>query len=257
MENLGRLSMGEIIYDCRWSTDVDEKFIDDFCEVEREAFHNQYSSVFFNRKFTHNIYGPSVLVVVYVDGKASAARALWRNDIEGKEAYQPVDTCVLEHSRGKGVFSEMTKRSIGLLPEGSIIYNFPNHFSYPGYIKLGWSLLHEYGIRLFTPKRYFKEHPIKMDPEYAQWWVKGNEHLSYLKKGNYFFLVRPDRRPLLKHIVACVDAETATTFPKSLVGLYFYPSEVDTFYNRRFMKCHVVCRHTDLKYIPTWKIDVL
>ena len=249
--------MSEIIYDCRWTTELDEKFISDFCKVEHAVFHNNYSKERINCKYFQNIYGPSVLEVVYIDGEASAARALWRNDIEGREAYQPGDTCVMENCRGKGVFSEMTKRSIELLPKDVIIYNFPNHLSYPGYMKMGWSLLHEYGIRLFTPKRYFAEHPIKMDNEYANWRVLENKCFTYLKKGGHYFLVKPDRRPLMKHVVACINEEVAKAFPKSSVGLFFYPSEKETFYNRWFMKSHVVCRNSDLQYIPTWKIDAL
>ena len=249
--------MNGILYDCRWTTELDEKFITDFCTVEQSVFRNIYSMEYFEQKYIRNIYGPSVLEVVYIDGVRSAARALWRNDIEGREAYQPGDTCVMENCRGKGVFSEMTRRSIALLPPDAIIYNFPNQYSYPGYMKLGWTLLHEYGVRLFTPKRYFKEHPIKMDNQYAQWWVEGNKQLSYLKKGDKYFLVKPDRRPLMKHIVACIDEEVARLFPKSSFGIFFYPSEKETIYNRRFLKSHVVCRNSDMKYIPTWKIDVL
>lgn len=249
--------MSNIVYDCRWSTDLDEKFISDFCWVEHEVFQNYYSRGHFEHKFIKNIYGASVLEVVYIGGEPSAARALWRNDLDGKEAYQPSDTCVLESCRGKGVFTEMTRRSIALLPKNAIIYNFPNHLSFPGYMKMGWTLLHEYGVRLFTPKRYFKEHPIKMDEEYAKWWVLGKSHISYHKQGGFYFLVTPDRRPFMKHIVACVDEKIAKAFPKSTIGVFFYPSKKKTFYNRRFMKSHVVCRNSELKYIPSWKIDAL
>ena len=251
------MNMSEILYDCRWTTDLDEKFKADFCQVERTVFHNDYSEAYLKKKFLDNIYGPSVLEVVYIDGEASAARALWRNDVEGKEAYQPGDTCVMDNCRGKGVFTEMTKRSIALLPPHAIIYNFPNHYSLQGYIKMGWSLLHDYGIRLFTTKRFFQEHPLKMDNEYAKWWLADNKNLSYIKRNGYFFLVKPDRRPFLKHIVACVDEDIAMSFPKASGGVFFYPSEKETFYNRRFMKRHVVCKNPDINYIPIWKIDAL
>ena len=249
--------MNNIIYDCRWSTDVDEKFISDFCKVEHEVFHNGYSKEYFEHKFIRNIYGASVLEVVYVDDNPSAARALWRNDLDGREAYQPGDTCVLDNCRGKGVFTEMTMRSIAMLPKDAIIYNFPNHKSYPGYMKMGWKLLHEYGVRLFTVKRYLTEHPKMMDDDYASWWVIGNDNLYYIKRGLRYFLVRKDRRPFMKHVVACVDEKVAKSFPKSSCGLFFYPSEKETFYNRRFLKSHVVCRNSGLNYIPTWKIDAL
>ena len=163
----------------------------------------------------------------------------------------------MDNCRGKGVFTEMTKRSIALLPKDAIIYNFPNHQSYPGYIKMGWTLLYDYGIRLFTPKRYFSEHPVKMDNEYAAWWVVGNVNLSYIKREGFYFLVRPDRRPFFKHVIACVDEDVAKTFPKASWGIFFYKSENNTIYNRHFKKRHVVCKNPDLKYIPTWKIDAL
>lgn len=247
--------MNELVYDCRWSTSVDDKFISDFCAVERAVFHNSYSKNYFKKKFQDNIYGPSVLEVVYIDGVPSAARALWRNDISGNEAYQPGDTCVLDSCRGKGVFVEMTKRAVAMLPDAPFIYNFPNPSSYPGYIKMGWSLMQEYGIRLFSIKRYFSEHPVKMDSEYANWWIVGRKKLSYIKRKGYFFLVKSDRRPLFKHVVACVDEEIAKCFPKSGWGVFFYSSKKHTFYNSRFLKKRVVCRNSRLDYIPTWKID--
>lgn len=249
--------MSEIIYDCRWSTSLDNKFKDDFCQVERAVFHNDYSEEYFKKKFIDNIYGSSVLEVVYIDGKASAARALWRNDLNGKEAYQPGDTCVMDNCRGKGVFTEMTKRSIALLPKDAIIYNFPNHSSFPGYIKMGWVLLHDYGIRLFTMKRFFSEHSIDMDNSYARWWILGKKNISYIKRGSHYFLVKPDRRPLMKHVIAHVTEEIALSFPKSKFGMLFYSSEKETFYNRFFLKRHVVCKNPEIKYIPTWKIDAL
>lgn len=246
-----------LLFDCRWTSNVDDVFFSDFCYIEYQVFQSKKQINSFKRKYYDNLYGQSVLVVVYDVDEPVAARALWRNDIGGREAYQPADTCVIEKYRGKGVFSEMTRRSMKLLPPKVIIYNYPNQYSCPGYVKMGWTLLHEYGVRLFTPKRYFKEHPIMMDNQYARWWVVGNKHLSYLKKGDKYFLVKPDRRPLMKHIVACIDEEVARLFPKSSFGIFFYPSEKETIYNRRFMKSHVVCRNSDMKYIPTWKIDVL
>lgn len=249
--------MSNIIYDCRWSKDLDEKFISDFCQVEQEVFHNDYSKEYFNHKFTNNIYGPSVLVVVYIDDAPSAARALWRNDIEGREAYQPGDTCVLEVCRGKGVFTEMTMRSIAMLPESAIIYNFPNHNSFPGYMKMGWQLLHDYRIKLFlTVDGYLKEHPIKMDDYYARWWVVG-QNLLYTKKSGHYFLLQKDHRPFCYHVFSEVSRDIALSFPKFRIGFVFYKTETKTFYNSYFLPTHLVCRNTDVSYIPTWKIDAL
>lgn len=249
--------MNNIIYDCRWSTDVDEKFISDFCKVEHEVFHNGYSKEHFEHKFIRDIYGASVLEVVYIDDNPSAARALWRNDIDGREAYQPGDTCVLEVCRGKGVFTEMTMRSIDMLPKSAIIYNFPNLNSYPGYIKMGWRLLHQYRVKLFTSvTEYLIEHPIKMDDEYARWWILGNR-LSYIRRSGHYFLLQKDRRPFCYNVFCEVNETIAQQFPRLTIGVVFYRTTKKTIFNSIFQPSHVVCRSTDVSYIPTWKIDAV
>lgn len=248
----------EIIYDCRWSNKVDEKFIEDFIAVEDNVFKNNYSKELFTQKYINNIYGESVVEVVYIDGIPSAARGLWRNDIEGKEAYQPGDTCVTEACRGKGVFTEMTKRSIALLPENALIYNFPNQNSFPGYMKMGWHLVKEYGFALFNKKKYFKEHPVKMDEVYAKWWLPTTIGLLYFKNGNDYFLVRKMNKPFCYKLVAQVDEEVAKQFPKKSMGVVFYRSEEKNFYNAKLgLPIHVVSKSNDINYIPVWKIDAL
>lgn len=251
--------MDDIRYDCRWSNEVDRTFIDDFINVEKSVFKNDYSKELFAKKYLDNIYGHSVLVVVYIDGKPSAARALWRNDIEGRPSYQPGDTCVLEACRGKGVFSEMTKRAIGMLDKDAIIYNFPNQNSFPGYIKLGWKLLHEYHmVLLLSNESYHKEHPKDMDIDYANWWVKGNQKIKYIKRGNAYYLVHKYPRPFCYKILSRVNKSIALCFPKHLgLGLFFYSSDKETWYNKPFACLHVVSKTSGNLYVPTWKIDAI
>ena len=246
-----------IFYDCRWSNDVDEKFINDFSQVCSAVFNYELSRELFDRKFINNIYGASVLVVVYIDNTPSAARALWRNDLASRESYQPGDTCVMEICRGKGIFSEMTKRAMAMISDDAIIYNFPNHNSFPGYIKMGWKLLHDYNVCLLTSyDKYKKEHPIMMDADYANWWVKGRS-LTYTKRFGHYFLLQKDYRPLCYRILAEVDEQTAKMFPHTRCGLFFYKSERQTWYNKRFALTHVVARNPEIGYIPTWKIDAV
>ena len=250
--------MSEILYDCRWSNAVDDKFISDFIATEDAVFKGNYTKEFFLKKYVNNIFGRSVVVVVYLDGKPVAARGLWRNDIEGKEAYQPGDTCVTEICRGKGIFTEMTKRSVAMLPSDAVVYNFPNQNSYPGYIKMGWRLVGEYGIALFSAKAYLKEHSVKMDRQYADWWLPQDDGIQYIKRRNDYFLVRSMGKPLCYRVVAAVEKETAERFQKASWGIYFYRSLKKTFYNRKLgMPLHIVAKNTDIEQIPLWKIDVI
>lgn len=249
-------SMDKIVYDIRWSDELDDKFISDFLFVQQSVF-NCGDSQGFRRQFLDNIYGKSVLVVVYMDDNPVAARCLWRNDIGGKEAYQPGGTCVLPVCRGKGIFREMTMRAIAVLNPETIIYNFPNSNSFAGYIKMGWKLIHDYGVRLFTSyKDYIEEHPIKMDREYANWWVKGKK-LFYVCLQGHYFLTHKDHRPFCYRIFAEVDKEIALEFQKAGLGLFFYRSERQTWYSKRFALSHLVGRNLENSYIPTWKVDAI
>jgi len=249
--------MENIIYDIRWSDQLDEKFINDFRCVCSTVFKRTFTRREFDRKFVNNIYGSSVLVVVYIDNIPSAARALWRNDIESQEAYQPGDTCVMENCRGKGIFSIMTKKSIALLPASAMIYNFPNQNSYLGYIKMGWKLVNDYNLCLLVRYADFhKEHPLKMDKQYADWWIVGR-NLYYTKKGSHYFLMHKDHRPFCYRILAEVDKDVAQKFPHVFVGLFFFKSTRQTWYNKKYPLSHVVSRDLSVKYIPTWKIDAV
>lgn len=248
--------MERFFYDIRWSNLLDERFIADFLYVQKEVFHCG-SREEFKRQFEKNIYGPSIIVVVYDDDKPIAARAFWRNDIYGKVAYQPGSTCVLSSFRGKGIFKEMTMRVLKLI-DHSIIYNFPNQNSFPGYLKMGWKLLHNYGMRLLTSyKEYSKEHPIMMDDAYAEWWVSGKS-FNYIKFRGHYFLVHRDHRVLCFRVVAEVSEYMAKQFSRKRIGFFFYKSEYIPWYSKHFALNHVVAVNMkDGEYVPTWKIDAL
>lgn len=251
--------MDNIEFDCRWSTNVDDKFIKDFIYIEDLIFQNGYSKELFNKKFINNPYGASIVEIVYINKKPAAARALWRNDIGNRESYQPGDTCVTKSYRGKGVFTEMTKRAIAMLPEGVLIYNFPNQNSYPGYMKMGWKLIGEYYLLpLISSRKFLKEHPTRLPKDYADWWIKDSKNLLSAKIRNEYYLVKKLSKPLCYQVCACTDAEIAQRYPRMLFGICFYYSLKKTFYNKHLgIPLHIVAKNADNVYIPLWKMDVL
>lgn len=251
--------MEEFFYDCRWSEDCDEKFIDDFNQVQDQVFQGEHSRESFKYQYIDNIYGSSVLVVVYMKNKPVAARGLWRNDVLEKEAYQPGRTCVLKECRGKGVFTEMTMRALALLPKDAIIYNFPNQNSFPGYIKMGWKNIKQYFVRIFfSSKQFDKEHPLMMDAAYFNWWVKGRPNIQYIKRRKGYYLVRKYPRPFCYKVIAKVTKEIALTCKKApCIAIYIYGSTKLTFYNKKTLPLRPVVRNQDLEYIPLWKIDAI
>lgn len=252
MENINNT-----FYDCRWSNEVDEKFIKDYCVVQDTVFQNNYSYELFNKKFIANIYGPSIIIVVYDKNRAIGARSFWRNDIGQKEAYQPGDVCVLNEYRGNGIFTEMTKKAFAMLPKDAIIYTFPNSNSFPAHLKMGNKLLASCYPRLFTHKRYQEEHSLLLDKEYIGWWLASRKDIRHIKREGRFYLVIPYGLPFMYMVLAEVEREVAKKYPKSGIGIYFYRSKKTSFYNKNKRPLHIVCKENNISYIPTWKVDSL
>ena len=246
------------IFDCRWSNNIDQHFINDFLFVQKIVF-NSGSLKEFKKQFVENIYGVSIIIVVYIYNSPIAARAVWRNDVNGKVAYQMGAVCVLPDYRGRGLFLEMTLRALRMLPNDALVYSFPNNNSFPGHRKIGWDVIREYRQRLFISYRqYVKEHPTKMDYEYASWWVKGRDFLS-VKLHEHYFLIKKDKRAMCFRIVAEINEKIASWFPYVKYGFFFYKSEKKTWYNNNLPSSHLVCRNASLQgeIIPLWKIDAL
>ncbi len=247
-----------VVYDCRWSNELDDRFIDDFCAVERQVFGSKYSEKTFQKKYIRNPYGPSVVVVVYMEQKPVAARALWRNDIEGRMAFQPCDTCVMEACRGKGIFSEMTARSMAMLPESAMVYNFPNLNSRPGYMKMGWQVHKRYReCLLLSLKKYLKLHPLMMDDLYFDWWVNKETHYAKKMGGRYFLVSRSKSKSFLYFVRAEISERAASSLRKAGMGLFFYKDEKRTFYNKSLPDFWIVSKGQPDVDIPSWKMDVV
>ena len=247
----------ELRYDCRWSDKADDKFISDYNLLQDTVFQNGYNKELFKKKYLENIYGPSIIIVVYGNDKPIAARAFWRNDIDGKESYQPGDVCVLEECRGRGVFTEMTKRAFAMLGNNSIIYTYPNSNSFPAHLKMGNKLVASYYPRLFTHKRYQKEHTLKLDKDYTDWWFSTSDRIKHIKRNGCYYLVMDYGLPFMYIVLAEVEKEVAKKFPKSCIGIYFYRSTKTSFYNKNKRPLHIVCKDDNVTYIPTWKVDSL
>lgn len=249
-------------FDCRFSSQADEKFINDFLGVNSLVFRHRAKTtgdrLTFRRMFQENIYGDSILVIVYDGVTPIAARALWRNDIDNRPAYQPVGTCVRKEYRGLGVFKKMTILALENTDTDAIIYNFPNKFSYPGYLKLGWQLVKEYRpVLLFSVKRYKQEHKQSIDDQYFDWYLNKPDKFFVLRFSKTHFLVSKHRRPFCYMVRGEISAYAATKIGLRLIkGLVFYNSTQKTWYNKNFNSFKVVSLRYDNTDIPVWKIDV-
>lgn len=250
--------MNKRIYlDCRWSHDVDSKYINDFILIQNEVFKNHYDLKLFQKKYIDNIYGSSVLIVAYVDNIPAGARTLWRNDVDEFVSYQFCDTCVKAEFRGMGIFSMMTSCAVSNIDKSALLYNFPNINSFPGYLKLGYELQREYHLNLLlSNKKYMIDNPHNINSEYVEWWLKGNHEIKYLKFGKAYYLIKKYPRPLCYKIIGRVNESDAMLFEKiNHFCIPLYLSLKKNWYNAYFLPVRQVGNSNER--IPTWKIDAI
>lgn len=246
-----------VLYDCRWSNQADEKYVSEYISVIEQVFHISMDRESFNKQYFDNIYGPSILCLTYIDGKPAATEGLWRNDIRGKVAYQSGGSAVLPICRGKGIFKEMVSRVVEMTKPGDIVYGFPNTNSYPAFMKFGWKEPICYHLCILSSnKEYRKIHPYDMDEQYYNYWVKGKKEFFYIKKGSTYYLVSKYKTSFCYLVFSSVSREIAMNYPRlNTMGLILYRGKKETFYNRRFFGSHVITYKEETEYIPTWKVD--
>lgn len=248
--------MNELLYDCRWSDKAEEKFIKDWQWVENAVF-GCFDDIVIKRKYFDNIYGPSIMIVAYLDGKPVGADALWRNDVNGQEAYQSDDTCVLKVARGKGIMTGFTKKELSMVPEGSYIYGSPNGKSYWAYKKMKWNEIEMYPRIFCCHRKYIKERLEKMPFEYAKWWIVGPNKF-HIKRGNHYYLISTTDRKYIANLIAEVDKDTAVMYPRfTKFSVFVYRSYTKPLLwsLRKNEPMHHISWQGDPQLFPYWKID--
>lgn len=105
----------------------------------------RWSELWFRWKYQDNPHNQSIFMLAENDaGDLVGMRGLWpRRYSLGEKvwlAYQPTDTGVLANYRGQGLFKQLTQAALSLAASvgGTLIFNFPNPASLPGYLSMGW-----------------------------------------------------------------------------------------------------------------------
>ena len=120
-----------------------------------------------------------------------------------------------------------------MLEKDAIIYTYPNSNSFPAHLKMGNKLIASYYPRLFSHKRYQKEHTLKLDKEYAKWWLMSNDRIKFIERQRAFYLVSDYGLPFMYMVLAEVDEKTAKMFHRANpFGVYFYRSTKQSFYKQ-------------------------
>ena len=233
-----------------WTDQPSVELKNEFINLANIVFGPFVTEYYYQSKFVDNIYGPSLVTVAYVHGSPAGVDVMWRNDLDGKMAYQTVDTCVLERFRGKGLFKRITRYELDLLGSDALVYGFPNVNSYPGYVKMGWQVQHFYKT-LCRPKN-----GSKIDQNYALWWIKAQSGIGRIHRKGQDFLVRKSKSTPVATLIGKVDATIAQEFPveKGVWLLKRFDAKPSIYNKNRTVP--LVCNKPKME-VPYWKIDAI
>ena len=249
----------EIKYVLKWTNQCDDKFIDDFLYVENMVF-GGFTKEIVKQKVMDNPYGQSLVTVAYLNDEPIGADAMMRNDVNGLVAFETIDTCVSEKCRGKGVFSTITKKEIDEIKfkhNDAIIYGFPNGNSFPGYVKMGWTIQCRLYPALFLfPSLYDKENPALIDVEYAKWLKKTDRKFFYIKICKKHYLILQGQKHF--QMVGRIEPESAMLFEREKhPGIIRFRSKKKRFFNDNGYSGSIITYGKIPFDIPYWKVDTL
>lgn len=120
----------------------DTEFLTKFADLLNQVYGDgSFSKDDLIWKHHDNPIGKSIITFAENEnGDLVAARAFWKMYNDEVLTYQPCDTVTRLDCRKKGLFSTLTKNALSQLHSNSLVINFPNSSSAPGYLKLGWKL---------------------------------------------------------------------------------------------------------------------
>lgn len=251
--------MDNFVIKTLWTNKASSKDIKDFRYVVNSVFGPFCTEEYFKVKYVENIYGPSWLIIVYVEDKPVGANSLWRNDINGIRAYHSAETSVIKGANTAFVFVIMLKKMLEFCKQEKVmLYTFPNSNSFPGFKKMRWHVKIYYK-KLFFPGISSSKKLYDIEPQYAQWWMKYRKNIFHMKCFGHYYLIKISNKKYRARILGYADKQTALLFPKyrKRILFLFRESETPSFYSKRFGVNPMVYTNVDEVSIPFMKVDAL
>lgn len=124
----------------------------EFLELFNEVFEEERSTEWFDWKYVQNPFVDHIPIVVATkDDEIVGARSFFPLFMvvngDRKISFQPCDTMVHPADRNQGLFTRMTEYAIECYSDlATFFFNFPNHNSLPGNLKLGWEIVGEQSL---------------------------------------------------------------------------------------------------------------
>ncbi|QRV16552.1 GNAT family N-acetyltransferase [Haloterrigena salifodinae] len=121
---------------------------DAFLDLFADVLGGQMGNDWFTWKYERNPYVNHVpILVAQRDDELVGARAFFPLRLAAGDdefsAFQPCDSMVRPEHQRRGLFTRLTERAIDRYDDADLFFNFPNHRSLPGNLKLGWRVASE------------------------------------------------------------------------------------------------------------------
>ncbi|MDW8332506.1 MAG: GNAT family N-acetyltransferase, partial [Cyclobacteriaceae bacterium] len=132
--------------DIRFATSEDIDKIVNLLKLSHGQIGNVQEKKFWLWKHENNPFGKSPVLLAFQNDLLVGLRVFmrwrFRQGPRTLEAYRAVDTATHPAHQGKGIFRQLTTQLVNkLMQEDAFIFNTPNRFSMPGYLKMGWTIL--------------------------------------------------------------------------------------------------------------------
>lgn len=166
---------------CEWSGEITDKHAQDFCDVCNAVFYEHFDLDYMHRKYDENLYGKSLIVIVYKDNVPVATEGVWRNDIDDRVAFQLCDFATLPSVRKNGypldIFYMICTEIEKVHPKANI-YVLPGDTAFEINRALGFATINLYAHIYHGETEDFKKYVPVIDDAYI-------ETFTVKKKGAY------------------------------------------------------------------------
>ena len=216
-----------------WTNEINTTLENGIMACFNKTFSQSKPTNYFQWKFRDNPFGESLHIIASDKDKVISTRVFWRLDLNEIEAYQCVDTSVLPEYQGKGIFGKTTQLALKILSK-KFIYNHPNKFSAPSYLKYGWKTVKDSKLIKINFTSFMLERAplIEWKTKTLRWRFENNPDLKYytMMKNDFYYIFSIRRKNLFillgktksKIDLDYVNPFICFSFDKCASGLSFY-----------------------------------
>ena len=180
----------KLVFD--WAEEMTEQHAQDFCDVCNVVFEDNYTVPYILERFGVNIYGGGFICTAYKDDKPVAVLGGFRNDFDGKTAFQLEHFATLPQVRKSGynvdlIFTMLDE--VGKRCPDALIYGFPNDEAEAVDVAAGFAQGKLYQRIYCGSTKDFRENIPFISDDYAEAFTLKKKKAAILQAGGKCYAV--------------------------------------------------------------------